>query len=243
MQLTKEGRAVQQGEDSREVSATDLQHCDWCCASSLTMLKCGKCRLVYYCSIAPVSCQPVGSHAHMPVQTEIARAATWLAILAPAAERANFADGSEPSAGAPARIPTAGLPFAGSSQIRNPRLSPTPPDRFIPRVSAKPQHPSRVFKTPATSSPRVANVIQTSAALDSARILRTFLSRLHWAPLPKPHPAARLTSRKGTVELGSKLDQKLFVQIVRTNSVWELHVQGSRAVFTCIVGSLVLEIA
>ena len=38
---------MQQGEDSREVSATDLQHCDWCGAGSLTMLKCGKCRLVY----------------------------------------------------------------------------------------------------------------------------------------------------------------------------------------------------
>ena len=34
---------MQQGEDSREVSATDLQHCDWCGAGSLTMLKCGKC--------------------------------------------------------------------------------------------------------------------------------------------------------------------------------------------------------
>jgi hypothetical protein len=32
------------------VSATDVQHCDWCGAGSLTMLKCGKCRLVYYCS-------------------------------------------------------------------------------------------------------------------------------------------------------------------------------------------------
>ena len=28
----------QQGEDSREVSATDLQHCGWCGAGSLTML-------------------------------------------------------------------------------------------------------------------------------------------------------------------------------------------------------------
>ncbi len=42
---------VQQGEDSREVSAADLQHCDWCGAGSLTMLKCGACRLVYYCSV------------------------------------------------------------------------------------------------------------------------------------------------------------------------------------------------
>jgi len=192
MQLTKEGRAVQQGEDSREVSATDLQHCDWCGASSLTMLKCGKCRLVYYCSIAPVSCQPVGSHAHMPAQTEIARAATWLAILAPAAERANFADGLEPSAlgsCASVHIPTARLPFAGSSQIRNPRLvlpPATPPDRFIPRVSTKPQHPSRDFKNPVTSSTSVANVIKTSAALDSVRIFQTVLSRRHW-PLPEPH--------------------------------------------------------
>jgi hypothetical protein len=45
---------VQQGEDS-EVSAIDLQHCDWCDASSLTMLKCGKCRLVYYCSSSSLS--------------------------------------------------------------------------------------------------------------------------------------------------------------------------------------------
>ena len=44
---TRAGEWVQQGEDSREVSATDLQHCDWCGAGSLTMLKCGKCRLVY----------------------------------------------------------------------------------------------------------------------------------------------------------------------------------------------------
>jgi tetratricopeptide (TPR) repeat protein len=48
---TRAAEWVQQGEDSREVSATDLQHCDWCGAGSLTMLKCGKCRLVYYCSI------------------------------------------------------------------------------------------------------------------------------------------------------------------------------------------------
>jgi hypothetical protein len=33
------------------VSATDLKHCDWCGAGSLTMLKCGKCQLVCYCSI------------------------------------------------------------------------------------------------------------------------------------------------------------------------------------------------
>ena len=64
MQLTKEGRAVQQGEDSREVSATDLQHCDWCGASSLTMLKCGKCRLVYYCSI---DCQKTARSQHKVV--------------------------------------------------------------------------------------------------------------------------------------------------------------------------------
>jgi hypothetical protein len=43
----REGR-VQQGRDSREVSAADLQHCDWCGAGTLTMLKC----------VAPVSCQP-----------------------------------------------------------------------------------------------------------------------------------------------------------------------------------------
>jgi hypothetical protein len=50
---TRAAEWVQQGEDSREVTvcATDLQHCDWCGAGSLAMLKCGKCRLVYYCSI------------------------------------------------------------------------------------------------------------------------------------------------------------------------------------------------
>jgi hypothetical protein len=48
---TREAEWVQQGEDSREVSVTDLQYCDWCGAGSLTMLKCGKCRPVYYCSI------------------------------------------------------------------------------------------------------------------------------------------------------------------------------------------------
>jgi len=45
----REGR-VQQGRDSREVSAADLQHCDWCGAGTLAMLKCGRRRLVYYCS-------------------------------------------------------------------------------------------------------------------------------------------------------------------------------------------------
>jgi hypothetical protein len=48
---TRAAEWVQQGGDSREVRATDLQNCDWCGAGSLTMLKCGKCRLVYYCSI------------------------------------------------------------------------------------------------------------------------------------------------------------------------------------------------
>ena len=48
---TRAAEWVQQGEDSREVSATDLQYCDWCGAGLLTMLKCGKCKLVYYCSI------------------------------------------------------------------------------------------------------------------------------------------------------------------------------------------------
>ena len=55
---------VQQGEDSREVSATDLQHCDWCGAGSLTMLKCGACRLVYYCS---VDCQKAARSKHKVV--------------------------------------------------------------------------------------------------------------------------------------------------------------------------------
>jgi len=45
------GRMGAAEEDSREVSATDLQYCDWCGAGLLTMLKCGKCKLVYYCSI------------------------------------------------------------------------------------------------------------------------------------------------------------------------------------------------
>jgi hypothetical protein len=48
---TRAAAWVQQGEDSREVCATDLQHCDWCGAGSLTMRKCGKYKLVYYCSI------------------------------------------------------------------------------------------------------------------------------------------------------------------------------------------------
>ncbi len=48
---TRAAEWVQQGGDSREVSATDLQHCNWCGTGLLTMLKCGKCRLVYYCSI------------------------------------------------------------------------------------------------------------------------------------------------------------------------------------------------
>ena len=55
---------MQQGEESREVSATDLQHCDWCGAGSLTMLKCGKCRLVYYCSI---DCQKAARSKHIVV--------------------------------------------------------------------------------------------------------------------------------------------------------------------------------
>ena len=55
---------VQQGEDSREVSATDLQHCDWCGAGSLMMLKCGACRLVYYCS---VDCQKAARSKHKVV--------------------------------------------------------------------------------------------------------------------------------------------------------------------------------
>ena len=55
---------VQQGEDSREVSATDLQHCDWCGAGSLTMLKCGACRQVYYCS---VDCQKAARSKHKVV--------------------------------------------------------------------------------------------------------------------------------------------------------------------------------
>ena len=48
---TRAAEWMQQDEDSQEVSITGLQHCDWCGADSLTMLKCGKCRLVYYCSI------------------------------------------------------------------------------------------------------------------------------------------------------------------------------------------------
>jgi tetratricopeptide (TPR) repeat protein len=58
---TRAAEWVHQGEDSREVSATDLQHCDSCGAGSLTMLKCGKCRLVYYCSI---DCQKAARSKH-----------------------------------------------------------------------------------------------------------------------------------------------------------------------------------
>jgi hypothetical protein len=61
---TRAAEWVQQGEDSREVSATDLQHCDWCGAGSLTMLKCGACRLVYYCSI---DCQKAARSKHKVV--------------------------------------------------------------------------------------------------------------------------------------------------------------------------------
>ena len=46
------------------MSATDLQHCDWCCAGSLTMLKCGACRLVYCCS---VDCQKAARSKHKVV--------------------------------------------------------------------------------------------------------------------------------------------------------------------------------
>ncbi len=61
---TRAAEWVQQGEDSREVSATDLQHCAWCGAGSLAMLKCGKCRLVYYCS---VDCQKAARSQHKVV--------------------------------------------------------------------------------------------------------------------------------------------------------------------------------
>ena len=61
---TRAAEWEQQGEDSRKLSATDLQHCDWCGAGSLTMLKCGKCRLVYYCSI---DCQKAARSKHKVV--------------------------------------------------------------------------------------------------------------------------------------------------------------------------------
>jgi tetratricopeptide (TPR) repeat protein len=61
---TRSAEWVLQREDSREVSATDLQHCDWCGAGSLTMLKCGACRLVYYCSI---DCQKAARSKHKVV--------------------------------------------------------------------------------------------------------------------------------------------------------------------------------
>jgi tetratricopeptide (TPR) repeat protein len=61
---TRAAEWVQDEEDSREVSATDLQHCDWCGAGSLTMLKCGACRLVYYCSI---DCQKAARSRHKVV--------------------------------------------------------------------------------------------------------------------------------------------------------------------------------
>ena len=59
--ITTRAEWVQQREDSREVSGTDLQHCDWHGAGSLTMLKCGKCRLVYNCSI---DCQKAARSQH-----------------------------------------------------------------------------------------------------------------------------------------------------------------------------------
>jgi hypothetical protein len=52
------------GGNSREVRATDLQHCDWCGVGSLTMLKCGKCTLVRYCSI---DCQKAAQGQHKVV--------------------------------------------------------------------------------------------------------------------------------------------------------------------------------
>jgi hypothetical protein len=55
---------VQEGEDSHEVSATDLQYCNWCGAGSLTMLKCGTCQRVYYCSI---DCQKAARSKHKVV--------------------------------------------------------------------------------------------------------------------------------------------------------------------------------
>jgi hypothetical protein len=69
--MTRAAEGVQQGGGSLEVSETDVQHCDWCGAGSLTMLNRGKCLLVYYCSMqldqehgaagagAHVSCLPV----------------------------------------------------------------------------------------------------------------------------------------------------------------------------------------
>ena len=45
----QEDASLRQGTEV-EADTADLQHCDWCGAGSLTMLKCGKCRLVHYCS-------------------------------------------------------------------------------------------------------------------------------------------------------------------------------------------------
>ena len=47
-QSSRRGRpnGCSRGRTRKFYSAIDLQHCDWCDACSLTMLKCGKCRLV-----------------------------------------------------------------------------------------------------------------------------------------------------------------------------------------------------